>query len=76
MMTTTEFVDIVSGREPMRMFVAAPKSAGQYPGGEAGGLRAQKLLDFRQRLFRRALLQRVVARQAFACDVHAFVFPH
>ncbi len=33
MIITTEFVDIVSGREPMRIFVVAPKSAGQYAGG-------------------------------------------
>ena len=29
---TTEYVDIPAGGTPMRMFVAAPKSPGKYPG--------------------------------------------
>src|SRR3984957_9352396 len=29
---TTQYVDIPSGSAPMRMFVAAPKAAGKYPG--------------------------------------------
>jgi carboxymethylenebutenolidase len=29
---TTEYVDIPAGGSPMRMFVAAPKAAGKYPG--------------------------------------------
>src|SRR5258708_27556646 len=32
MLVTTEYVDIPAGPSPMRMFVAAPKAAGQYPG--------------------------------------------
>jgi len=32
MVITTEYVDIPSGGTPMRMFVAAPKAAGRYPG--------------------------------------------
>jgi carboxymethylenebutenolidase len=32
MLVTTEYVDIVAGPSPMRMFVAAPKAVGQYPG--------------------------------------------
>jgi carboxymethylenebutenolidase len=32
MVITTEYVDIPAGGAPMRMFVAAPKAAGNYPG--------------------------------------------
>lgn len=32
MVITTEYVDIPSGGVPMRMFVAAPKAPGKYPG--------------------------------------------
>ncbi|HEY6392256.1 MAG TPA: dienelactone hydrolase family protein [Bryobacteraceae bacterium] len=32
MLVTTEYVDIPAGPSPMRMFVAAPKAAGKYPG--------------------------------------------
>jgi carboxymethylenebutenolidase len=32
MVITTEYVDIPSGGAPMRMFVAAPKAPGKYPG--------------------------------------------
>jgi dienelactone hydrolase len=32
MVITTEFFDIPAGGAPMRMFVAAPKSPGKYPG--------------------------------------------
>lgn len=32
MVITTEYVDIPSGGMPMRMFVAAPKAPGKYPG--------------------------------------------
>jgi len=32
MLVTTEYVDIPAGPSPMRMLVAAPKSAGRYPG--------------------------------------------
>jgi carboxymethylenebutenolidase len=32
MVITTEYVDIPAGGEPMRMFVAAPKTSGKYPG--------------------------------------------
>src|SRR5579862_7013850 len=32
MVITTNYVDIPSGGSPMRMFVAAPKAAGKYPG--------------------------------------------
>jgi len=32
MLVTTEYVDIPAGPSPMRMFVAAPKTAGKYPG--------------------------------------------
>jgi carboxymethylenebutenolidase len=32
MVITTQYVDIPSGGSPMRMFVAAPKAAGKYPG--------------------------------------------
>jgi carboxymethylenebutenolidase len=32
MVITTEYVDIPSGAAPMRMFVAAPKAPGKYPG--------------------------------------------
>jgi carboxymethylenebutenolidase len=32
MLVTTEYVDIPAGPSPMRMFVAAPKAAGWYPG--------------------------------------------
>lgn len=32
MVITTEYVDIPAGGSPMRMFVAAPKVAGKYPG--------------------------------------------
>lgn len=32
MVITSEFVDIPAGSAPMRMFVAAPKAAGKYPG--------------------------------------------
>src|SRR5260370_29444867 len=32
MLVTTEYVDIPAGPSPMRMFVAAPKAAGRYPG--------------------------------------------
>jgi carboxymethylenebutenolidase len=32
MIITTEYVDIPSGGAPMRMFVAAPKAPGKYPG--------------------------------------------
>jgi carboxymethylenebutenolidase len=32
MLVTTEYVDIPAGGSPMRMFVAAPKKTGKYPG--------------------------------------------
>ena len=32
MVITTEYVDILSGGSPMRMFLAAPKAPGKYPG--------------------------------------------
>ena len=32
MLVTTEYVDIPAGPAPMRMFVAAPKASGRYPG--------------------------------------------
>src|SRR5277367_4250547 len=32
MIVTTEYVDIPVDQSPMRMFVAAPAEAGQYPG--------------------------------------------
>ena len=32
MIITTEYVDIPAGGAPMRMFVAAPKASGKYPG--------------------------------------------
>src|SRR5258706_1186794 len=32
MLVTTEYIDILAGPSPMRMFVAAPKAAGKYPG--------------------------------------------
>ena len=32
MVITTEYVDIPAGGSPMRMFVAAPKAPGKYPG--------------------------------------------
>jgi carboxymethylenebutenolidase len=32
MVITTQYVDIPAGAVPMRMFVAAPKAAGKYPG--------------------------------------------
>ena len=32
MQVTTEYVDIPAGPSPMRMLVAAPKTAGNYPG--------------------------------------------
>ena len=32
MVITSEYVDIPAGTAPMRMFVAAPKAAGKYPG--------------------------------------------
>ncbi len=32
MVITTQYVDIPAGGAPMRMFVAAPKAPGKYPG--------------------------------------------